>query len=188
MTRLDQLRTTVRDQLRLPAVYRPQPAVDQPRGAGGAEDADGTKDRDAGSAILEFVFVAVIVMVPLVYLVVAVASVQRSELAVTQAAREAGRAFATAPTATTALPRARAAVHLALDDQHLPDDAELAFVPAGASCTAPRIAPHLAPGAQFTVCVTRHADIPTVPNVLAGKGIATVGVYVVHVDDYRTVR
>lgn len=143
---------------------------------------------DAGSAILEFVFVAVIVMVPLVYLVVAVAAVQRSELAVTQAAREAGRAFATAPTAAAALPRARVAVHLALGNQHLPDDAELAFVPAGASCTAARIAPRLTPGAQFTVCVTRRADIPAVPDVLAGKGITTVGKYLVHVDDYRTVR
>jgi Flp pilus assembly protein TadG len=69
---------------------------------------------DSGSAIIEFVFVAVLVMVPLVYLVVAVASVQRSELAVSQAAREAGRAFATAESAPQALPRARAAVQPSL--------------------------------------------------------------------------
>ena len=74
-------------------------------------------------------------MVPLVYLVVAVADVQRSELAVSQAAREAGRAFATSDSAGEAYARARAAVHIALDDQGLPDDAELRFVPAGASCT-----------------------------------------------------
>ena len=52
-----------------------------------------------GNAIIEFVFVAVMVMVPLVYLVVAVAVVQRNQLAVTQAARDAGRAFATSDTA-----------------------------------------------------------------------------------------
>ncbi|MDT4932563.1 MAG: hypothetical protein QOK11_455, partial [Pseudonocardiales bacterium] len=68
---------------------------------------------DGGTAIIEFVFVAVIVMVPLVYLLVAVAVVQRSQLAVTQAAREAGRAFATSDTARDADLRAPAAVRLA---------------------------------------------------------------------------
>ena len=68
--------------------------------------ADGGRD-DGGSAIIEFVFVAVIVMVPLVYLIIAVATVQRSELAVSQAAREAGRAFATADSAADGPARAR---------------------------------------------------------------------------------
>jgi Flp pilus assembly protein TadG len=67
---------------------------------------------DAGSAIIEFVFVAVIVMVPLVYLVVAVAAVQRSQLGVAQAAREAGRAFATSSGPAEAQVRVAAAVRL----------------------------------------------------------------------------
>ena len=143
---------------------------------------------DAGSAIIEFVFVAVLVMVPLVYLVVAVAGVQRSELAVSQAAREAGRAFATSDSAAEAYGRARAAVRIALDDQGLPDDAQLRFVPAGASCTgAATTTPALVAGAQFTVCVLRTADMPGVPSVLAGHGVRTIGEYVVHVDDYRVV-
>jgi Flp pilus assembly protein TadG len=142
---------------------------------------------DRGSAIVEFVFVAVIVMMPLVYLIVAVATVQRSEFAVSQAAREAGRAFATSDRVDQAMGRAQAAVHLALHNQGLPDDAEVAFVAAGSPCTAARIAPDLAAGAQFTVCVTRHVSVPAVPSVLAGKGITTVGEYVVHIDDYRTV-
>jgi Flp pilus assembly protein TadG len=142
---------------------------------------------DGGNAIIEFIFVAVIVMVPLVYLVIAVASVQRSELAVSQAAREAGRAFATADSAADALPRARAAVDLALRNQGLPDDVTVRFVAAGGSCTSPPITPHLAAGAQFTVCVVRQVRVPGVPSVLAGKGITTVGEYVLHVDDYRVV-
>lgn len=146
-----------------------------------------TRGDDRGSAIVEFVFVAVIVMMPLVYLIVAVATVQRSEFAVSQAAREAGRAFATSDRVDQAMGRAQAAVHLALHNQGLPDDAEVAFVAAGSPCTAARIAPDLAAGAQFTVCVTRHLSIPAVPSVLAGKGITTVGEYVVHIDDYRTV-
>lgn len=143
-------------------------------------------DDDAGTAIIEFVFVAVIVMVPLIYLIVAVASVQRSELAVSQAAREAGRAFATADGPGEAMTRARVALHIALQDEGLPDDAELRFVSAAGSCTsAPAVSPTLAPGAQFTVCVTRHAGIPAVPRFLTGKGITTVGSYIVHIDDYR---
>ncbi len=140
---------------------------------------------DDGSAIIEFVFVAVIVMVPLVYLIAAVAAVQRNQLAVTQAARDAGRAYATSDTSAAATARVRAAVRLALTDQGLPDDAAVRFVAVGRSCTATAIEPHLAAGAEFTVCVTRRAELPAIPAVLAGRGITTVGRYVVHVDDFR---
>lgn len=142
---------------------------------------------DGGSAIIEFIFVAVIVMVPLVYLVVAVATVQRSELAVSQAAREAGRAFATADRADQALSRARTAVHIALHDQGLSDDVEVKYVRAGGSCGGTAVSPRLIAGAQFTVCVIRQVSVPAVPKVLTGKGITTIGKYVVHVDDYRVV-
>jgi Flp pilus assembly protein TadG len=148
-----------------------------------------TRD-DKGTAIIEFVFVAVIVMLPLVYLIVAVAVVQRSELAVSQAAREAGRAFATSDRASDATARADAAVHIALRDQGLSDDAELRYVASGATCAdePPAITPQLRAGAQFTVCVRRRVELPGIPNVLLGKGITTWGEYVVHIDDYRTVR
>jgi Flp pilus assembly protein TadG len=142
---------------------------------------------DGGSAIVEFVFVAVVVMVPLVYLIAAVATVQRTTLAVTQAARDAGRAFATSNSDGEARQRVEAAVRRARADPGLPDDAVIRFVASGASCTDPAIAPRLAPGAEFTVCVTRRVQLPAVPTVLTGRGIRTVGVYVVHVDDFRQV-
>jgi Flp pilus assembly protein TadG len=143
------------------------------------------RTNDSGSAIVEFVFLAVVVMVPLVYLIAAVATVQRNRLAVAQAARDAGRAFATGDTAAEAERRVSAAVRLALADQGLPDDADVRFVAAGAACSAAAVHPRLVPGAQFTVCVTRRVHLPAVPSVLAGRGIRTVGVYLVHVDDYR---
>ena len=142
---------------------------------------------DRGSAIIEFVFAAVIVMVPLVYLVVAVAGVQRSQLAVSQAAREAGRAYATSDSSSTALPRARAALALSLHDQGLSDDARLVFVAAGEGCASPPITPRLEAGAEFTVCVTRRAGLPGFPRILTGRAITSTGEYVVHVDDYRSV-
>jgi len=142
---------------------------------------------DAGTAIVEFVFVAVIVLVPLVYAIVAVADVQRSQLAVTQAARDAGRAFATSDSAAEADRRARVAIRLAMSNQNLSDDADVRFVDASAPCTSAAIEPRLVAGAAFAVCVTRRVEVPGVPTILQGRGITTVGRYVVRVDQYRAV-
>jgi Flp pilus assembly protein TadG len=142
---------------------------------------------ESGSAIVEFVFVAIIVLVPLVYVIAAVATVQRNTLAVTQAARDAGRAYATSESAPGARRRVEAAVRLALADQGLPDDAQVRFVASGATCSAAAIRPRLQPGAQFAVCVTRRVRLPAVPTVLTGRGIRAVGRFLVHVDDYRAV-
>lgn len=144
------------------------------------------RDDDAGSAIIEFIFVAVVVMVPLIYLIAAVATVQRTELAVKQAARDAGRAYATSNTEPEAARRVDAAVRLALTDQGLPDDADVRFVASGADCKDdPQITPTLDPGAEFTVCVIRQVELPGVPSVLAGRGVRAIGAYIVHVDDFR---
>lgn len=72
---------------------------------------------EAGSAVVEFVVLAVLLMVPLLYLVLALARVQAGAFGVSMAAREAGRAYVTAESADTAAPRARAAAGLALADQ-----------------------------------------------------------------------
>lgn len=143
-----------------------------------------TRD-DAGTAIVEFVFLALVLLVPLTYVVAAVATVQRNTLAVTQAARDAARAFVTSDTEATARLRVAAAVRLALADQGLSDDATVRFVRAGAGCSDSAIAPRLTPGAQFTVCVSRRVQLPAVPSILTGRGIRTVGAFLVHVDDFR---
>lgn len=143
------------------------------------------RGRDDGSALVEFVFVAVVAMVPLVYLIAAVATVQRASLAVSQAARDAGRAFATSDSGAVASRRVAAAVRLALADQGLPDDATIRFVAAGSRCDDRAVTPRLVPGAEFTVCVSREVRLPAVPSVLAGRGIRTVGAYRVHIDDFR---
>ena len=55
------------------------------------------RDGERGSALVEFVFVALVVFVPLIYVVAGFSAVQRGVFASTAAAREAGRAIATAP-------------------------------------------------------------------------------------------
>lgn len=148
-------------------------------------DADGAGER--GSAIVEFTFLAVLVMVPLVYLVVAVASVERSSSAVGEAARAAGRAMGQADTVAQGQARAQAAVRITFEDAGLAvDSAQLRIVAPSSDCTGPLVAASLEPGAEFAVCVIRRAEIPGVPTVLAGRSVQTIGRYVVHVDDFRS--
>lgn len=144
---------------------------------------------DGGNAIVEFVLLGVLGMVPLIYLVVAVSAVQRNTFAVTQAAREAGRAYATADDESSAQARARYAVDLALADQHVSSaDVRVAYVPAGATCGSSSTGDvaSLQPGAEFAVCVTRSIVVPGVPSVLDAHRNTVTGRFVVHIDDYRS--
>ena len=52
----------------------------------------GQVDGERGSALVEFVFIALVVFVPLIYIVAGFSAVQRGVFASTAAAREAGRA------------------------------------------------------------------------------------------------
>ncbi len=143
------------------------------------------REPDRGSAIIEFVGIGILVMVPLIYLLVAVATVQRDQAAVSAAARNAGRAFADADDVRTGELRAAVAARLAFTDAGLHDEPRLRFVAPGADCAATAVAPSLAPGAEFTVCVSRTTRMPGVPRLLAGRGVTTEARFVVHVDDYR---
>jgi Flp pilus assembly protein TadG len=141
---------------------------------------------DDGNAVVEFVFVALVVMVPLIYIIVLFAIIQRDQLAVTTAAREAGRAFATADTPDQGMTRARVAAQMAYDDAGLGRTVQLRFVAADADCDSPPTAPTLLAGAQFTVCVVDHDELPAVPVVVQGRhGLSSEARFVVHIDDYR---
>jgi Flp pilus assembly protein TadG len=140
-----------------------------------------------GAAVVEFVFVAVVVLVPLMYLVLAASLLQRNAFAVTQAAREAGRAFATADDDAAGLARAGTAVEIALADQGLdPAGSALRWVVAGAGCGGPTTVPTLEPGAEFTVCVVRSFRLPGVPGYLDAGANTVTGEFTVHVDDFRS--
>lgn len=141
---------------------------------------------DRGNAVIEFVFLGVLLLAPLLYLVLAVSAVQRNLYGVTQAAREAGRAYATG-TAANAAARAGYAARLALEDQGVPvDGAVIRYGPAGADCAAASTdPPPLTPGGDFAVCVSRPFTIPGVPRFLVGGRSSVTGRYVVHLDQYR---
>jgi Flp pilus assembly protein TadG len=116
---------------------------------------------DEGSAIIEFVFLAVLMLVPIVYLIVALGRIQAGALAVEQGAREAGRAFVTAPDEVSGRARAQAAAALAFQDQGFagPYDGQLTV-----RCSA---APCLTGNARVTVDAQITVLLPGVPRFLS---------------------
>jgi Flp pilus assembly protein TadG len=80
---------------------------------------------DDGSAVIELVWVAILLLVPLLWIVLSVFEVQSGAYGVTSAARAAGRAYALAPNDAAGEEAARAAARRALLDQGLPADAPL---------------------------------------------------------------
>jgi hypothetical protein len=139
---------------------------------------------ESGSALVEFVFVALVVFVPLVYIVAGFSAVQRGVFASTAAAREAGRAMGTAPDPATGQERALRAAQLAVEDQSIKvDDMRLAFAPAGSDCAAAgSYTPTLTPGEEFSVCVTVTVRIPLLPEFVDSN--TATGQFVVERDRY----
>jgi hypothetical protein len=134
---------------------------------------------ERGSAMVEFTFLGVLLMVPLAYAVLCVFVVQKAAYAATQATREAGRAYVTAPTPEHGAARAELAAALALRDH-------------GLAPVAPRIACPvegcLSPGGTHRFSMEIMVDLPGLPKVLDGAAPARVRVAASHdqvVDRFR---
>lgn len=117
--------------------------------------------RDDGSAVVEFVWLGVLLMVPLVYVVMAALSAQRAAFAETAAAREAARAYATAGSDAAGEQRAEQAVALVMRDHGV------RWVPAGRVISCGDCS--YAPGSTFTVDLRRTVPLPFVPSWLCGQ-------------------
>lgn len=115
---------------------------------------------DDGSAIVEFVWLAVLLMIPLVYVVLTALSIQRAAFASTTAAREAARAYATAGSDAEGEQRAEAAVALAMHDQGIDWSPSGRVIGCG-ECT-------FAPGSSFSVDLHTTVALPFVPDWLCG--------------------
>ncbi|MGZ4666071.1 MAG: hypothetical protein ACXV5Q_13840 [Frankiaceae bacterium] len=165
----------------------------------------GAAGTDSGAAIVEFVALSVLVLIPVIYLVLTIFQIQRSAFGVTQAAREAGRSFATARTTSEAFARARSAAGTALADQGVDGAPRVEYVPAGGGCGPGRSSggqsggqsgeqgvASLRPGAVFVVCVRMDVGLPyTSGGRFAGvvpAAIPVTGQYEVVVDEYRRQR
>ncbi|CUR56651.1 conserved exported hypothetical protein [metagenome] len=122
---------------------------------------------ESGSALVEFSWLAIILLVPLIWVVLSVFEVQRGAFATSAAARAAGRAYALAPDDATGERRARAVVEQVLADQGTRGQRARVEV----SCEAPGGNCHVGT-AVITVRVDSGVDLPFFPAIL-GRGAAT---------------
>lgn len=119
------------------------------------------RDSEHGSAMVEFLGVALILLIPLVYLVVTLGRVQAGAFAAEGAAREAVRAMVSADSSAVGAARADAAVGIALSDQGFSHGSwSLSLV-----CSA---SPCLTPGADIGAVVRVEVPLPLVPGVARG--------------------
>jgi hypothetical protein len=126
---------------------------------------------DRGSAALEFILVGVLLLVPIVYLILALGAIQEQTLGTESGARHIARVLAEAPDATVAREHADAVLRSIVGEYGLDRDrVELAVacLPAGGPC--PRA------GATLVVTVRTRVALPLVPPVLGLDGTASVPV------------
>ena len=133
---------------------------------------------DEGSALVEFTVLALLLLVPLVYVLLGAFQVQRAAFGATEAARQAGRAFARAESVEAGLARARAASRLALADQGIEDAADpLVECPDG---------PCLVPGSTVRVTVTYTVRLPVLSLIApGGVGVPVTATHVAVVDTFQ---
>jgi hypothetical protein len=137
---------------------------------------------DSGSALVEFTFLGVLLLVPLVYVLLTAFALQRAAFALTGAAREAGRVFVLADSSDAAVANAQAAARIAMLDQGVDPDS----VTFDVECAA---APCLTPGARVDVSLRTVVRLPMVPSFIQGpRGIPVTTRQTVVVDVYRQAR
>lgn len=139
----------------------------------------GERRAQAGSVVVEVVWLAVLLLVPLVYVVLAVFEVQRGAFAATAAARAAGRAYVLAPTPAEGELRARAAGRVALADQKVDAGLSTMTVVCRPAC--------LTPGSVVHVRVGHQVALPLLPRVLGGQA-PSIRVEAEHTVPYGTFR
>lgn len=139
---------------------------------------------DAGSAVVEFLGLALLLLVPLVYLILTLARVEAAVFAAEGAAREAGRLVVSAADDEEAASRAARAVELAFADQGIDVRGADALT---LTCDD---APCVTPGGRVVVEVRAVVPLPGVPQFVLGAVPAQVPVaaqYVASVDEFREV-
>ena len=114
--------------------------------------------KDDGSASLEFITAGMLLLIPLVYLVVAVGVVQGATLATEGAARQAARVYVESPDLETAVTRAQQAIDFALADYGI--DSKKANISISCSETC------LTPESLVSIGVSVNVPMPMVPTVL----------------------
>lgn len=112
---------------------------------------------EEGSAVVEFVFLGVLLLVPVVYLVLTVGHLQGGSFAVVGAADQAAKVYVDASGPAEADARAREAVAVALADFGFTQDQADVAISCSEEC--------LAPGSSVTVTVALEVPLPLIPAI-----------------------
>jgi hypothetical protein len=128
--------------------------------------------REDGRAVVEFVFLGVLMLLPLVYLVLTAARIQAASFAASLASREAGRAFVTGSDDEDAAARARAAASLAFDDFAFERGTSLELACDGSPC--------LRPDGAVTARTSIAVQLPLIPDVIASRVPSSVTISSTH--------
>lgn len=113
---------------------------------------------DEGRAIVEFIFLGVLLLVPLTYLVLTAAQIQAGAFSASLAGREAARAFVSASDDGTAHALAQSAARIAFEDFGFPGDGALTISCDGTPC--------LRPDGTVTATATVSVRLPLLPELL----------------------
>jgi len=135
--------------------------------------------REKGTATVEFVWLSILLLVPFVYVLIAVFDTQRASYAVSAASRSAARAYLQAADPTTGEQQARVAARVALDDHDVDADISISCEPAPADC--------LQPGSSVRVMVRTVQPLPLTPSAL-GDQIGGIAVDSTHTEPFGTYR
>lgn len=119
---------------------------------------------EEGNAVVEFVFLGVVLLVPVVYLVLTVGQLQGGSFAVVGAADQAAKVYVDAPTPQAADARARQAVRIALSDFGFSEDQAAVDIACSEEC--------LAPGSTVTVVVRLEVPLPLIPGIAGSHASA----------------
>ncbi|MET3718360.1 hypothetical protein [Arthrobacter sp. UYEF21] len=116
----------------------------------------GNERGEEGSAVVEFTFLALLLMVPLVYFIITVGQIQGGSFAVVGAADQAAKVFVAQPNAASAQAAAEQAALIALADfGHETSAAQVSTRCDPADCQAA--------GAAVTITVNLTVPLPFVP-------------------------
>lgn len=130
------------------AMTRPVPATDPAAGTAAMK----TGDAENGSALVEFIFLGLVLLVPVIYLIVTAGQVQGAAFAATGAAESAAKVYVASGDPFIGEQQARMAAELAFTD--------FGFEPAGLLLDIACSAECLAPGSTVTVLVRFDVPLP----------------------------
>ena len=127
----------------------------------------GTGSSESGSALVEFIFLGLVLLVPVVYLIITAGQVQGAAFAAVGAAESAAKVYADAAEPYAGEQQARKAAELAFADFGFEPDGLLLDISCSAEC--------LAPGSTVTALVSFDVPLPLMPG-LPGTDFAPVTV------------